>query len=124
MPRATPILTTALVLLSITALACGASARMKTLEATVISVDTARDGFLSWNKSHEQAIVASAQNREQALSNVAAYYEARGPVVEGFQLAYRAIALAATKSDDTSLKTALEAAKDLLARLQALTKGP
>lgn len=103
--------------------ACTGSQRSKTLRASVLAVNAARDGMLVYDATHQKAIVDKATSREEGERELAAYYTKRTPVVAAFEVAYRALAVAATANDDPSYRAALAAAKSALDALQALTGG-
>lgn len=104
--------------------ACGEGQRQKTLHAAVISVNVARDGFLAFDKSYQIAIVDKATSREEGQAALDAYRAKREPVAKGFELAYKALALAATQTDDPSYRAALAAAEDIAKTVLELTGGP
>lgn len=101
---------------------CGASTRTKTLQATLVTANTARDTFLAWDSAHQQAIVASATSLDDGKAKLAEYRGKRAKVVEAFEVAYHAIAVATILKDDpTSLANATKALGDLTAILGELT---
>ena len=103
--------------------ACNRSQRTDTLRASIISVNAARDGFLQWDRTHQHELVAAATSRDQAEQSLATYRREREPVVNGFEVAYRALALAATQTDDPSLKVALTTAGELVDAVRAMIHG-
>ena len=103
--------------------ACGANKRQDTLRSTLVGLRAARDGFTAWDLSHQKSIVEAATSREEAESKVAAYRERRTSILSSFEAAYLALALAATQSDDPSLKSALVMSAELLDVLRALMVG-
>jgi len=103
---------------------CGSGQRQRTLRATLVGTNAARDGFVSWDADHQKAIVDRAASREDGERELAAYRAARDPIVSTFELVYRAIAAAATQSDDPSLRAALDASSSLLDSIKKLTGGP
>lgn len=104
----------------ISSISCTKNERIETLHASLIAVNSARDGFVAWDLPHQQAIVEAATSHEQGAAALAAYQAKRKPVVDGFEVAYRAIALAATQTDDLSLQAALATAGDLIAAVKRL----
>jgi hypothetical protein len=100
--------------------ACTKNERIETLHASLLTVNAARDGFVAWDLPHQTAIVEAATSHEQGAAALAAYQAKRKPVVDGFEVAYRAIALAATQTDDLSLQAALATAGDLIAAVKKL----
>lgn len=110
------------ILLSILVLfaACGPTARETALRTTLVTVDAARDGFEAWDQEHQGKLIATAQTGDEARASVASYREKRLVVINGFDLAYKAIAHAAVLLDDASIANALAAAADLKTAIEAL----
>jgi hypothetical protein len=113
-----------LLMLALVVTSCGASKRQKTLHGALVSMNLARDGFTIWDADHQKTIVEKATSREEGERELAAYRLKRTPVVAGFEVAYRVLALAATQTDDPSLKAALAASAELLAAIKSITGGP
>ncbi len=109
--------------LLVVAAACNQDQRTKTIHATIVSVDAARDGFVSWDRQHQLAIVEKATTREQGEAELVAYRLKRESVVDGFRVAYRGLAVAATQTDEPSLKAALAESGKLLTLIANL-RGP
>jgi outer membrane murein-binding lipoprotein Lpp len=103
--------------------ACTKSQRVDTLRSTVVSVNAARDGFIAWDREHQQSIVDHAASREDGAAALATYRTKREPIMITFEVAYRALAVAATQTDDLSLKSALSVSGDLIDAIKALMKG-
>lgn len=104
--------------------ACGASQREKAVRASVVAVNAARDGFEAWDAAHQKAIVDKATSREDGEAKLAAYRASRDPIVHGFEIAYRLLAVAATQTDDPSLRAALAAAASAVEAATKITGGP
>lgn len=102
---------------------CTKNERLTTVHASVVAVNTARDEFLSWDLEHQRQIVAASTSREDALAKIAAYEETRRKVEIGFELTYKALALAATQTDGPSLTAAVDAVKNLLDAIAKLRGG-
>jgi hypothetical protein len=100
--------------------ACNRSQRVDTIRTTLLAVNAARDGFTSWDSQHQQVIVGGATTRDAAQQALDAYRNERKPVADGFELAYRTLAVAATQTDDFSLKAALSTASDLIDKVTAM----
>lgn len=99
---------------------CGASARERTLNATLVTVNAARDGFIEHDRVTQLALVDAAPTREAAVAELAAYRKKREPVVEAFTAAYRALAIAAVLEDDPkSLSNLVLVAQQLAAILES-----
>ncbi len=112
------------ILVAVQSTACTKAQRRDTLKATFASVNAARDGFHTWSLNHQKALVTASTTREEAEARVAAYREQqRAPILDGFEVAYQAIALAGINDDDVSFKAALAQVSKLLAAIKALTGG-
>ena len=102
-------------------IACGGGQRQKALRATLVGLNAARDGFATWDMGHQKAIVEQATTREEAELKLATYRGERATLVDVLELAYRALAAAATQSDEPSAKAALAAAGAALGAIRQLT---
>lgn len=120
-----PVLSIYLVMfgLCISAAACTKNQRIKTIHASLVSVNAARDGFVAWDRQHQTAIVDKATSREQAERELAAYRTRRELVERGVEVTYRAFAVAATQTDDLSLRAALETGAALVEAIKQLRGG-
>ena len=107
-------------LMVLVASSCTPNKRTKTLHATLVAVNAARDGFTAWDREHQASLARTLPSREAIDQALDAYHAKRRPVVDSFEVAYRALAVAATQTDDMSLKTALDGARELLTALQKL----
>lgn len=115
---------TALLLLVVLLAGCGASARERTLQATLLTVNASRDGFITWDRAAQDAIVADAPDLDTGRAELVAYRDKRAKVVTLFESAYRAIAIAAVLNDDPrSLVNLTTAAGILMTALGELTGG-
>lgn len=95
--------------LLLTAPGCGASQRSKTMHATVVSLNAARDGFLAWDDQHQTALVASSVSHEDGMIQLAAYHVRRQVVIDALALAYQMASDAATFTGNVTLRQALDA---------------
>lgn len=102
---------------------CGGSQRQKTLHGTVIALNAARDGFIEIDSQKQEAIVKAATSKEEGQKALDAYRVKRQEVIAAFEAAYRVTALAATSTDDVTLKQALEAATALQKLYDAFKGG-
>lgn len=112
------------VILAIFAGACGASAeekRQTTLKYALTGINTARDGFVEWDRVHQIQIAERATSLEDGLKQLASYKEKRVYVEKGFEAAYRSLALAALELDLSSFNLALVEIKALGVLLEELT---
>lgn len=102
---------------------CSASQRERTIKATLVAVNESRDAFVLFDRTTQAAIVATAPTYERGAAALVAYRQKREPVVDGFAVVYRAIAIAATVNDDPSVATMIAAAKDIASAWKALKEG-
>ena len=106
--------------------ACGASARDTSLRTSFVGVSAARDGFVQWDESHQDAIVESATSIADGKEKLAVYRAERVQIIAAFETAYRAISFAAI-TKDTPLLEMLAAAKslyDAIEKLKASVAAP
>lgn len=108
-------------LLMLLFVACGAQSREKTLKTTFVGVNAAREGFLVWDRAQQTKIVDEATTFEDGRRDLLIYAERRAPVVEAFNVAYQAIALAALDPDAANLDEAVVQAKLLFESIKKLT---
>lgn len=114
-----------LLCVSITGIAgCGANQRTKTLQATVLAVNTARDGFEIWDLAHQRKLLESSTSREDFQAKLAVYHDERMKVISAFELAYHALASAAAQSDHPSLRAAVDQSAALFTLVKTITGGP
>lgn len=110
-------------LLFVSSVSCTQQDRANTLRASLTAVNTAKAGFVAWDRRHQMQIVEASKTREEAEGALFAYRARRTPVVEGFEVAYRALAVAATQTDEPSLRGALATAADLVDAVRRLIGG-
>lgn len=101
----------------------GTTQRTKTLQTTLVAVNAARDGFVAWDRQHQHELVEKATSKDDALLAIDAYHKKREPITSSFEVVYRAVAVAATQTDEVSLKAALAKAGELYDALKKLTGG-
>ncbi len=106
---------------TMTFIACTGNKRQDTLRASLAVMNGARDGFKAWDAAHQKAIVDGATSKEDATAKIAAYRVKQAELVLVIEAAYHALAQAALKSDDPSLKEALARATELVAAVKAFT---
>lgn len=97
--------------------ACGPNQQQKALRVALTSVNVARDGFLAWDREHQQAVVDRAANADQARARLDAYRRERNAVSAAFETAYKVIAIAAIEPTKENLKAVARAVFDLLTRV-------
>lgn len=113
---------------------CAASTREATIKATFLSVDSARDGFLAYDRAHEMALTAhcdpAAETREACAAKVAAstaklaeYQAQRAKVDPLFVAAYRAVTAAQILNTDQSIAGMTAAAGQLFAAVKSFLGG-
>lgn len=104
--------------------ACDHGQRQDTLRGLVTGLNAARDGFAKWDRRHQQIIVDGSATREDAESKIAEWRAHQRQIELGFEVGYRATAVAATQSDEISLQKAVSAVGELIASVKALIGGP
>lgn len=110
-------------LLIVLLVACGASQRDRTIKAAMTGLSVTGDSFVEIDRAIQADIVATSSSHEEGLQRLAAYKQKRTVVVDLALAAYRALALAAIVSDDdVSISAAIDAAKKLKLAIEALQK--
>ena len=102
---------------------CAGSQRADTIKAALVTVDGARDGFLAYDRAHEQQLVAEAVSADDARAKLAAYQAKRARVDPMFGAAYRGIAAAELLNDDPSLAGMQAAIANLIGALKPFLGG-
>lgn len=101
-----------LLLVVLALVACGASARQRTISATLLGVDAAKAAFVAADATHQLQLVAGATSHDDGAAKLASYRDRRVKLVIAFEAAYRALAIAAILNDDPkSLANLVAAAK-------------
>lgn len=100
--------------------ACTKNHRQDTLRASLVTVNGARDVFLTWDRDHQLQIVKDATTRTDAEAKLKEYQDKQANVHLGFEIAYHALATAATQSDDPSLQRALAEVAKIVMSLREL----
>lgn len=85
--------------------ACGPGARLSALQATLKSVDAAREAFVVWDDATQTRIVDEAPSLDEGRAQLAAHRARREHLVAVFEAAYRtlAAALADPEAEDRRL---------------------
>lgn len=110
-----------LLLVVLTLVACGASARQRTISATLLGVDTAKSAFVAFDGAHQLQLVEAATSKEVGAAKLASYRDRRVKLVVAFEGAYRSLAIAAILNDDpSSLANLVAAAKVALDEWRSL----
>ena len=112
-----------LLLVSLCLVACGATQREQLVKTTLVTVNEARDSFVAFDNTAQQAIVAAAPTYERGYAALLVYRKRREVVVEAFAAAYRAIAMAATANDELTIPTMLSAARTVAEALKSLKEA-
>jgi len=113
---------------------CGASQRETMIRSALIAADTARDGFLAYDRAHELGLTAhcdpAAETKDQCAAKVAAsgaalasYQAQRSKLDPLFALVYRAIAAAWIANNDQSLVSMQAALDQLIAGVKPFIAG-
>lgn len=122
-PKATGTLAALLVGVALVGGGCTPDTRRDTIHAALVTTDTARAGFVAWDREHQLDIVARAETRETGQAALVEYRAKRDAIVSKLVGVYRAIAAASIANDDQSLVSLLAAANQLHQALVALTGG-
>lgn len=104
--------------------ACSKQQRQDTIAASLIAVNAARDGFTTWDRQHEQSLLDNTPTREEFDAKITAHRAETVKRLAAFELAYKALATAATQTDDPSLAAAIAQAAELVSQIKKLTGGP
>lgn len=110
--------------LAVVPTACTKNDRMTTIQTALIAVNAARDGFHTWDRHHRSEIIQSSATREEAVAKLEAYGKERETITDLREAAYQVLAVAATQTDEPSLKAALAKAAELVTAIKKLTGGP
>jgi hypothetical protein len=100
----------------------GPDAKQKALQTSLTALNAAREGFVAWDKNHQQKIVDDATSLDQGKAALAAYRTKRAPVEQGFVVAYSALAVAALEKSAAMILEAALAAKEVYGLIKILTK--
>lgn len=103
---------------------CASSTRTDTLHAALITVDTTEAAFLSYDKSHQAQIVATATSHAQGEVALAAYEAKAAKVAKAIKVALHAIAALGDINDDPHIAGVKAALGELAAAWSDLTGGP
>jgi hypothetical protein len=107
-------------LLCLALVACGASARQKTITTTVQALDVAEVAFLHFDGQHQLDLVNAATTQADATAKLASYRKDRDEVAKALIAAYRLAAVAATVDNDTSVSSLMQAAAIVAQEIAAL----
>jgi len=104
--------------LALTAPACGGDSKQKALKTSLSALNAARDGFIAWDKNHQDKIVAGATSLDDGKVKLDRYRKTREPVLQGFTVAYSALAAAALSPSVAMILEASKAATGLYALIR------
>lgn len=98
LPVVMPLIIAAILLL--TCSGCGGAARAadranRSIATTLEAVNAAHEGFVEWDKLHQDEVLAASGSQEEYDAQIAGYRLERGKVTAAFVAAYSAIAAAA-----------------------------
>jgi hypothetical protein len=99
---------------------CGASARQKTLLATLATVDGAEVGLVAFDRKYQDGIVAVATSEADGHAKLVAYRAQRDEVTKAITTAYVVLGQAFNLDTDASMAAALAAATIVAAQLKEL----
>lgn len=102
---------------------CGASSRLKTLDATMATLDSAEIGLMAFDQKHQNDIVNDCDpkaTKADCQAKLDAYRAKRDTAVKALVAAYTALTAAFQVDDDPSAATAIAAAAVVSAQLKGL----
>jgi hypothetical protein len=110
-------------------LGCGASARQKTLFATLATLDGAETGLVAFDQKYQDGIVAACRNDSSCTeaighTRLVDYRAKRDVAVKAITAAYVVLGQAFSLDNDPSLKAALAAAAVVATQLSTLGVTP
>jgi len=87
-------------ILLLTCSGCGGAATAadranRSIAATLEAVNAAHEGFVEWDKAHQDEVLAASGSQEEYDAKIAAYRVDRGQVTQAFVAVYSTIAAAA-----------------------------
>lgn len=100
---------------------CGASQRESSIRAAISALDVSATALATYDKEHQDSIVAGATSLDDGKAKLAAYRAKREVVRKAFVVAGAAIGVAATLNDDRSFAGMQLALKQVLDSIVALT---
>jgi hypothetical protein len=106
--------------LSTQSMACGASAREKTISATFAATHVAAVGFDAYADKHEGEIIQSASSADDGRSKLVAWRAKVDKVEKDIDAIYTLVQVAALLKDDQTVATLIQAALVFQAELKDL----
>lgn len=106
-------------------LGCGASARQKTLTSTLVGLDSAEIGIVTFNKDYEDKIIADCRDDSTCTEAIGharllAYRASRDQIVTALKAAYAMLGQAFVLDTDASMANVVAAAAVIATQLNAL----
>lgn len=105
-------------LIALALVGAGCASHQAELKAAMTTLDAASSGFVAWDDTHQGDIAKHATSLAEGEAQIASYKEKRTHVLYTFNLAYRALAVAAL---DTSTDSLAAMAATLLELKTAIT---
>jgi hypothetical protein len=102
---------------------CGASARERVIRATFVTINSARDGFTTFDAQHQQQIIDDAKTLDEGKAALVAYRHNRETVLVILVDAYLALSTAVLADDPKSLAILLEVADHLKQAIDDIKKA-
>ncbi len=94
--------------------------RQSTLRTSFVAINTAREGFETWEDAKQDQIIAEAKTKEEGVKALEDFRAKRNRVYASLEIALISIALASMSTDEASFQAALRDIKDLFAKLKEL----
>ncbi len=116
------IISLGLAILSINA-SCTRNQRMSTINASFVTVNTARDEFFTWDLEHRRKLLGESKDQAEFDAKTAAYDAKFAKVIGSLELTYKALLFAATKSDEFSMSAATAAVTELFQTISQFKKS-
>lgn len=112
----------AIPLLLVFLVACAASTRERTINATLAATDVAAASFVKLDHEKQTRIVMDSPDKASGERDLAAWRMKRNEIETGFAATYRSIAAAALVGDEPTLNAMVQAALLLSQSIKELEK--
>ncbi len=106
------------------AMACGASTRQKTINATLAATSSASKSFSSYSAAHQLAIVAAAPDHRTDVAELQAWRITESEIETMFAATFQAIAAELAVDNDPNFQGMVDAAKHLGDALHVIGVSP
>ncbi len=100
---------------------CGPNAKQAALKDTLITLNSAQDGFIAWDNDKQTEIVNSAESFDDGNAKLNEYHKKRESVLIGFTIAYEALATATMNLNEANFLSALAKAEEIFKLVEKLT---